>query len=249
MLKTHSCLPVLLVIFTALVAALSANRLSAQEEDALALLQQMSAEIEGLDAFMVTGDGYTDARLSAGLIIETASEITMRVLKSGTVHLTNRTSEGAKEIFFGAGLLSIYSEKENFYAQTEIPEGMEAALNFVITELGLDAPLLDFLSGDTVNAMVVNADEVLHLGPSLVRGVSYEHVAIRTAETDVQIWIAAQGPPLPGKMSISSKWEAGSPRFVVFLNWETNPAFPAESLVFSPPPGAIRIEFDRTSVQ
>jgi len=251
--KTVFRMPVLLAIFTAVVTAFPAIRLSAQEQDAeqdaIALLQQMSAEIEKLDAFIVRGDGYTDARLSAGLIIETASEITMRVLKSGTVHLSNRTSEGAKEIFFGAGLLSIYSEKENFYAQTEIPEGMEAALNFVITELGLDAPLLDFLSGDTVNAMVVNADEVLHLGPSLVRGVSYEHVAIRTPETDVQIWIAAQGPPLPGKMSISSKWEAGSPRFVVFLNWETNPAFPAESLVFSPPPGAIRIEFDRTSVQ
>ena len=111
MLKTHSCLPALLVILTALVAALPANRLSAQEEDALALLQQMSAEIEGLDAFMLTGDGYTDARLSAGLIIETASEITMRVQKSGAVRLTNRTSEGAKEIFFGSGLLSIYSGK------------------------------------------------------------------------------------------------------------------------------------------
>ena len=183
-------MPSLLVMFMAVVAAFPAIGLYAQEQDAeqdaIALLQQMSAEIENFDTFVVRGDGYTDARLSEGLIIETASEITMRVQKSGAVRLTNRTSEGAKEIFFGSGLLSIYSEKENFYAQTEIPEGMEAALDFAIAELGLDAPLLDFLSGDTIDAMAVNADEVLHLGPSLVRGVSYEHVVIRTAETDVQ---------------------------------------------------------------
>ena len=253
MLNTFSRMPVLLVIFTAVVTAFPANRLSAQEQDAeqdaIALLQQMGAEIEQLDAFILTGDGYTDARLSAGQIIENASEITMRVRRPGSMRLTNRTAEGAVEIYFSDGQLSIYSEKENFYAQTEIPEGIEAAVGFVITELGLDAPLLDFLSGDSVIAMLDNADEVLHLGSSLVRGVIYEHIAIRTPETDVQIWIAAEGPPLPGKMSISSKWEGGSPRFVVFINWETAPSIAAETLVFVPPSGAIKIEFDRTLVQ
>lgn len=157
--------------------------------------------------------------------------------------------EDAKEIYFSDSLLSIYTEKENFYAQTENPEDLDTALEFVITELGLDAPLLDFLSGNTVDAMLINADEVHHLGTSLIRGDIYEHIAIRTPETDVQIWVATQGPPLPGKMSISSKWEGGSPRFVVFINWETDPSFPVDSLVFEPPPGAVRIEFDRTSVQ
>ncbi len=163
--------PALLIVFTAVVAAFPSDRLSAQEQDAdqdaIALLQRMGAEIENLDAFIVTGDGYTDARLSAGQIIENASEITMRVQRPGAMRLTNRTAEGANEIYFSNGVLSIYTEKENFYAQAEIPEDMEAALNFVITELGLDAPLLDFLSGESVNTMLDNADEVLLLGTSL----------------------------------------------------------------------------------
>jgi hypothetical protein len=74
--------------------------------------------------------------------------------------------------------------------------------------------------------------------------MTYHHIGIRMAEVDLQIWVAAEGPPLPGKMTISSKWEGGSPRSVFFYSWNTNPDFGRESFSFEPPDGATKIEFD-----
>ena len=42
---------------------------------------------------------------------------------------------------------------------------------------------------------------------------------------------------------MTSRWVAGNPRFVGFMNWDLDPKIPDGSLEFSPPSGATRIEF------
>ena len=89
--------------------------------------------------------------------------------------------------------------------------------------------------------LLEGADEVQHLGSSLIRGKLYEHVTIRNSEVDIQVWIASEGRTLPGKLVITSKWEGGSPRFVVFMNWNLDPDFAADEFEFVPPSDAIEI--------
>lgn len=82
-----------------------------------------------------------------------------------------------------------------------------------------------------------------YLGTSFIREKVHHQIGLRGPEVDMQIWISADGPPLPGKIVMTSKWEGGSPRFVAFLNWDTNPSIPTDSLRFEPPAGATKIEF------
>ena len=243
MFRTQPCKFTWLTVIAMIVAGSFTSSVSAQEPDARALLGRMSAEIAGLDSFIVSGDAYADARLAAGQIIELASTVIMRVRKPGEMRLTNRSAEGVKELFFGGGVLSFYSEEDKFYAQIEIPEGIGAAAEFAVDRVGIDAPLLDFVSKNLVKYLLDDAEEVQHLGTSLIRGDLFEHIGIRTPEVDLQFWIASEGRPLPGKMAMSSKWEGGSPRFVAFFNWDTKPDFPADSFKFVPPQGATKIEF------
>jgi len=249
MFHTHIRKDAWLAIVTIVAVASFSIRSSAQEPNATMLLEKMSAHMAELDAFIITGDGYVDARLDAGQIIEHASEVTMRVRKPGSMRMTNRTSEGTKNLYFSKGILSLYSETENFYAQAEVPVSIEGAAIYAIEEIGIDAPLLDFVSSDMAANIQADAEDVQHMGQSLIRGAIYEHIAIRTPEIDIQLWIASEGPPLPGKMSISSKWEGGAPRFVVFLSWDTDPSFPEGSLDFVPPPTATKIEFVKPANQ
>ncbi len=216
---------------------------AAQESDPQALLGRMSAEIAALDSFILSGELYVDARLAAGQIIEHSSEVTMRIRKPTEMRITTRDAEGTNELYFGGGVLTLYREVENLYAQTVIPEAIEAAAEFALTEVGIDAPLLDFVSNNIAEQLQEDAEEVRHLETSLIRGSIFEHIAIRTPEIDIQLWIAAEGPPLPGKMVISSKWEGGAPRTVLFLNWDTDPTFPSDNLEFVPPQDASEIEF------
>lgn len=217
---------------------------AAQQPDPKALLKRMSDEISALQAYSISGDGYTDARLEAGLIVEHATQATMWVQKPDKVRITNRTSEDVKELFFADNLLTVYTQSNNLYARTEVPDGTGAALTYAVDELGIDVPMMDFVSGNVAERLLANSTEVMHLGLSLIRGKEFEHVVIRTSEVDVQLWIAAKGKPLPGKMSLSAKWDGGAPRTVVFMDWNTAPEIPKGSLSFVPPEGAMQIYFE-----
>ncbi|MEH6570447.1 MAG: DUF2092 domain-containing protein [Halioglobus sp.] len=219
--------------------------LSAEEANpARAILKNMSTEIAALERFIIVGDGYTDARLDAGQIIEHSTDVTLSVSKPATLRLTNRTAESSKEIFFGQGVLTVFSETEGFYAQHPLPVDLDAAVDFAINEIGIDAPVLDLISNDVASYLTEDAEAVDYLGLSMFRGKIYHHIGIRAPEIDVQLWVSKDEPVLPGKMSLSSKWEAGSPRSVFFFDWNTNPTIEPGSLRFEPPANATKIEFD-----
>ena len=242
MLATKTCKSIRVIV--AVLASIFAAGASAQDIDAKALLEQMSAEIAGLDSFIVYGDAYTDARLDAGQIIEHSSQVTLRLRREpGSIRITNRDAENTKEIYFDDGTLSVYSIDDNFYAQTDIPKGVESMLDFAVNEVGIDAPLLDFVSANVADGLLKDADEVRYLDTSLIRDEIYHHIGIRSPDVDVQIWIASEGRPLPGKLVISSKWEGGSPRFVAFFKWDTSPDFQRGLFKFDPPDDAVEIDF------
>ncbi len=223
----------------------AAGNIYAQDDQATELLQQMSAEIASLDGFVISSDAYTDDRLDAGQIIEHSMDVTMRLdRRNEAMRITNRDAESTKEIYFGDGVLTVYGNSKNFYAQKDLPEGVNAAATYAVNELGIDAPLLDFVFNDIANHLLEDADAVEYFGLSLFRGKTYHHIGVRAPEVDLQFWIAAEGPPLPGKMAISAKWDGGAPRSVFFFSWDTDPDFGRNSFSFEPPAGSTRIEFD-----
>jgi len=232
------------VLFSLVFCGLFANFANAQEPDPRQLLKRMSDEIAGLQSYIINGDAYSDARLDAGLIIEHAAQATLRIRKPDLVRITNKTSEDVKELFFDSRILTVYTQSKNFYGQTEIPGGAKAALDYAVTEMGIDLPMMDFVAGNLGERLLANAIDVMHLGTSLIRGSICEHIVIRTPDIDIQLWIATEGPPLPGKMSLSAKWDGGSPRTVVFMDWNIAPDFPNHALQFEPPEGAIKIKFE-----
>jgi len=226
------------------VAATLASSASAQDIDARTLVEQMSADIAGIDRFVVQGDAYADARLGAGQIIEHASQVTLRLQRQpAAVRISKRSAEETTEIFFDDGLISVYNDGDDFYAQTKIPEGVESMFDFAVNDVGIEAPLLDFVSSNIAGDLLQDADEVRYLGVSLIRDKTFHHIGIRSSEVDVQVWVASEGRPLPGKLSISSKWEGGSPRFVAFFSWDTDPSFAADLFSFDPPADAVAIGF------
>ena len=249
-MKSHNFLKPSGAMLTLLaLACWPINNIHAEDDQATELLRSMGAAIASLDEFVVSGDGYVDARLEAGQIIEHSMDVTMRMSRPNAMRITNHNAESTQEIYFGDGVLTVYSQTYNFYAQTDLPAGVDAAASFAVNELGIDAPMLDFISSDVAGNFLRDAESVEYLGLSRFRDMNYHHIGIRMADIDVQLWVAAEGPPLPGKMAISSKWEGGSPRSVFFFSWDTEPDFSGKSFRFEPPEGSTKIEFDLDSNQ
>lgn len=235
------------LVVTTFAISLVPMTVLAEERDALELLERMSETIAGLDRFQVEGDAYADRRLPEGQLIAQGVRVTMRVRRPGSMRITVRTTENTKEIYFSEGMLTLYSETDRFYGQTEIPPEIGAAFDVAVNEIGIDAPLLDFVAADLEGKLLVDADQIDYFGINLVAGRAHHHVGIRYPDLDLQLWISAEGLPLPGRMSMTSRWEAGLPRFVAFLNWDTDPDIPSGALVFTPPEGSARIEVLRES--
>ena len=231
----------LLVVLLAVLGF--ATPVGAEETDPAKLLARMSEEIAGLDRFVIHGDTYADARLPEGQIIEHAAKITVKVIRPGSMSLTNETTEGSKQIYFHDGVFTVSTQPENYYGQTELPKTLEAAVEYAIDELHVDAPLMDLLMADVADNLAQDASGLRYLGTSLIRDEVYHHLGIRGPEIDVQLWIAVDGPSLPGKIALSSKWKGGAPRFVAFLDWDTDPVVERTSFDFVPPDGAQKIEF------
>lgn len=60
---------------------------------------------------------------------------------------------------------------------------------------------------------------------------------------DWQLWINAEGDPLPMKYIITTKWMTGAPQYAVrFRDWNTAPKIKSGQFDFKVPKGAKKLE-------
>jgi hypothetical protein len=73
------------------------------------------------------------------------------------------------------------------------------------------------------------------------------HVAFRTEDIDVQMWIENSDRPLPQRFVITYRDAEGSPQFSAqLMNWDLKPKTPDSLFTYKPPKGAERIPFAAT---
>jgi hypothetical protein len=84
----------------------------------------------------------------------------------------------------------------------------------------------------------------VYVGLRRVGSVLCHHLAFAQDNVDWQIWIAAEGPPLPMKIVIDFKTRASRPQYSVVLSqWDLAAQFKPAEFQFTPPPKAQKIDF------
>ena len=237
-------------IFAALVLMLSVLSLVAEaatdrrDERALAVLKQMSSYKDSFTQLSIDGSASSDARLAEGLLVAHTQEVKVHIKREGSLYFRRFDGISAKELYIHNGVLTLSNSETGYYAQAETPKDTDQALDFALEKFGIDLPLMDLLKRDTFGQLVEPTDEIIYLSDkSRVAGVDCHHIAIRTPEVDVQIWIEEGARPLPRRIVITSKWEGGAPRFVANMSWNTSPEIATGQFDFSPGEGNTRIEF------
>jgi hypothetical protein len=219
-----------------------------QDAKAIEVLKQMAAFKSSLEQVTIKGVSLTDARLGAGLIISNPQEVTVSFKRPGSMRANSFDGETNKGIIFNDGLMTVYTSETGLYAQADIPNDIDAALEFALEELGVEAPLMDLIYKDASTHLLSSDETILYLtDKSRIMGVDCHQLAIRGAEVDVQLWVEEGDRPLVRKIVITNKWEGGSPRFIANLKWDTDPKFETDFFDFKAPEGATKIEFVRES--
>lgn len=221
-----------------------------RDAQAIEVLKSMSEFLAGLERFTVTGNGSTDGRLDAGLIVSNPMEVKLRVQRPGSLQISRFDGETTKHIYLNEGLLTLYDTAKRYFATADVPDGIEAGMAFALEQFGIEAPLMDLLYKDVFAHLAGTSDPVLYLtGKSRVGGADCHHIAIRSPEVDIQLWVEEGDRPLPRQLILTSKWEGGAPRFVAQMNWDLEPDFANSDFEFTAPEGASRIDFTPTSAE
>jgi len=231
----------LLVGFSSIIAQAGGVQ---QDAKAVEVLKKMSALKSTLDQVTIKGVSFTDARLGGGLMVSNSEEVHVSINRPGSLHIGSFDGETKKSLYFNKGQLTIYNSTTKLYAQASIPDDIDAAAEFALEELGIEAPLLDMIYKDASVHLLGSDDTILYLtDKARVGGANCHHLAIRGSEIDVQLWVEEGDRPLVRKIMIMSKWEGGSPRFTANLNWDTSPKFEPGLFEFKAPEDAVKIEF------
>ena len=233
-------------IVLAVPGALAQDSASNVDPRVVEVLEGMEAYMAGFDQVELKALNSADVRLDAGLMAGQATELHARARRHPSAFRATAVGDVQNvEIYITGGLLTVFSPESKYYAQTEAPDAVGAALRFALEELDIDAPLSDFFRPDIAEAMLTDVHTGLYLGLSRIRGVECHQLALRHPEADVQIWVSTGDKPLPRKIVITSIWESGSPRFTSHLEWNPSPAFTEDTFDFTAPAGAMNIDFLR----
>jgi hypothetical protein len=238
----------LLVILMAILVGQSADAAeheSQRDARAIEVLKAMSNYLSGLESFEITGTSLEDSMQDDGLMVTDPIEIHLAVDRPGSFHLRQFDGVGTKELYIHEGNLALYDSQNGFYALADVPEGLDAGLDYALEELGIDLPLMDLVFHDSFKRLAGTSDPLIYVtDKARVAGVDCHQLAIRVEGADVQLWVQKGDRPLPRRMIITSIWEGGSPRFIAVMNWNVSPEIAPGVFEFEPPEGAAQINFE-----
>ncbi|MCU1277337.1 MAG: hypothetical protein JWM53_883 [bacterium] len=214
------------------------------EPQADAQLHKMSDYLDGLKSFRVAATTVDEKVTTDGQKIQDLKESTMAAKRPNALRVDRLGPAGRVVFRYDGKQFSIDAIDKKVYAVAPAPATIEAAVDAAREQLKIDAPAGDLIVRDSYHALLDGVGTGRYVGLEPVGDRMAHHLAMTKKDVDYQIWIADGARPVPVRYVITSKDLPGHPEFTVELrNWEPNAAVAADSVAFTPPPGAKQVAF------
>jgi hypothetical protein len=147
-----------------------------------------------------------------------------------------------RTLFFDGEQIAIDMPREKAYVAVKKPGTLDAAIDYLVDDLDTPSALHDFLSSNFYDDVEDKIRTGFYVEEAAIGERRCHHLAFRTSEIDVQIWIEDGERPLPCRLVITHKREEGSPQFwAQFDSWDLSPKTPDSLFEYTPPEGAERL--------
>jgi hypothetical protein len=211
--------------------------------DADEVLRSMSEYLAGVQSFSFEADVSNEILTKEGQKLQLNSHATVAIERPARLRMSRKGRFADVELSYDGSAITLYGKQLNAYAQMPFTGSVDEALRAVERETGLPLPGVDLLLLDSHAVLTSGATESGYYGRAWVGGVETHHLAFRTAQVDLQVWVDAGDEPLPRKYVITTKWTTGAPQYSVQLrDWNTRARFDADAFAFSPPADALQLE-------
>lgn len=214
-------------------------------QSAMDILRRMGDFMSRLPKFSVTIQDAYDVVQDTGQKIEFSDVRKLTLVRPDRFRMDVQRSDGEKaHVAFDGRLVTVYSPKQKVYANSFVPGTIDDAVTHYVRDLQMRLPLamlfVSNLPGE-IDRRVVSAEIV---ETSAITDPPCIHVAARTNRVDFQVWVPAQGDPLPRRVVITYREEKGQPQFQANLSdWNLSPDAPDTLFTLSIPQDAAKIDF------
>ena len=216
------------------------------DQKANSILRQMSDFLGSQDRLAFTGNQLIDAVLEDGQKLQYGRSGRLTLKRPDQLRVEFQGDDIRRSVVYDGDTISMCDHKEGVYATTEGHETVDATLDYMSQELGVELPLADIIADSAFESLVTEATAGHYVGMHQVDGVECHHLAFTEPLVDWQIWIESGGRPVPRKLVITYKDTDSRPQFIGFLNdWEFTPPVTYDTFVFVPPDNAEEISFYR----
>lgn len=155
---------------------------------------------------------------------------------------TRNDDASVDRAWFSDGRFAMFKQPDDIYGQIEVPTTIPEMIDVATNDYGIIVPFADLLAGGDRSVFLEDLQESDYVGLAWVEGDWSHHLALRNELVDFELWIKAEGDPIPLRLAITWKFEEGLPVNVArFREWDFSPAFDESQFQFEAPSGAEQI--------
>lgn len=216
-------------------------------------LRNMSATLAAAPELTVRLTGLREVPLSAGgdQNIMLGSTVAVGIRRPGRLAALVGSDNGSYRLWYDGEAATLFSLTANAFARVAIPgNDIEAFLEALEEQLGVEIPLRDLLAPDPYAALIAAPTSGAHVGRTVVNGALCDQYALRNGEVDWQIWIAVGARPLPCRMVVIDRTAPTAPRTILeFADWNLSPRLANQAFDFVAPADARQVAWIARSAQ
>ncbi|MCU1769488.1 DUF2092 domain-containing protein [Pseudomonas protegens] len=215
------------------------------EPRALGALQQMGSYLRSLREFAIQADSVTDQLLESGQAVEFRHHTELLAQRPDRLRVSVESQGARRSLYYDGEAFTLYDSRGPYYARAPAPASIDALVQRLSDNYGIELPLADLFRWDADTAQKVGLTSALYIASETLGDQRCAHYAFRQSDIDWQLWLREGPRPLPCRLVISRRDSPEQPRHSVDYRWQLKPAPSAASFAFKPPAGATQVPLRR----
>ncbi|MGH2415933.1 MAG: DUF2092 domain-containing protein [Microcystaceae cyanobacterium] len=208
------------------------------------LLNQVCNFLKAQQSFTVEMDVTYDNVLESGEKVQYSAYQKVWVRKPDRLRSDYIGDERQTRFYYDGKSFTLLTPDLNVYATKEAPSSLDEVVGNIEDNYGITIPMSNLVVSNPCTVIQSEFQKSLFVGTDMVNRVESYHILLVGQDRDAQIWIGKGEPPLLLKAIITYKNLPSSPQYTaLFSDWNFNPSIPDNTFIFTPPEGALVIEF------
>lgn len=209
---------------------------------AVQALKDMGAHLQSLKRFQVSTELSGERVLADGQKLQHTATAEMDVQRPNKLRARMASARSQRELIFDGKTVTLYTPAQKYYATVAFTGTLADLVEQLEERFGVEIPLSDLFVWGTALAPLDKIESAMNAGQDFIGDDLCDHYAFRQGKVDWQIWITADGKPLPRKIVITNRADEARPQSVSLIDWNLKPTFGDASFRFTPPKGATQVE-------